>query len=46
MSAIAVPIPEVFVAKHGGTTEQARRMEAQMAEPAPRACRTAWTALP
>jgi predicted DsbA family dithiol-disulfide isomerase len=34
MSATAVPIPEAFVAKHGGTTEQARRMEAQMAEPA------------
>ncbi|MFF4274280.1 DsbA family protein [Streptomyces sp. NPDC001536] len=32
MSATAVSVPEVFVAKHGGTTEQARRMEMRMAE--------------
>ncbi|GAA4722325.1 DsbA family oxidoreductase [Phytohabitans rumicis] len=32
MAATPVPVPEVFVAKHGGTTEHARQMESQMAE--------------
>ncbi|MFC8198038.1 DsbA family protein [Streptomyces sp. NPDC057298] len=32
MASTPVPVPEVFVVKHGGTAEQARRMEAQMAE--------------
>lgn len=32
MAATPVSVPEVFVAKHGGTAEHARRMEARMAE--------------
>ncbi|MGW0577908.1 DsbA family oxidoreductase [Streptomyces sp. NPDC002920] len=31
MASTPVSVPEVFVAKHGGTAEHARRMEAQMA---------------
>lgn len=32
MAATPVPVPEIFVTKHGGTAEHARRMESQMAE--------------